>query len=188
MVPVALLAGVGFQGLVELLSLQSAEMKPPRRVLAVVAGWFALLAFAGSALMPGPALQALPRDQRNAMAWVLDETPADNTFLIVAPAGASAGSESEWFPVLAERRSLGTYQGSEWLDNPDGPSPWQRYDALQSCADEDVSCLDEWAAGSTFNYVYVREEGTDLLRASLSESAGYTIVYQNAGVWIFARD
>ena len=52
------------------------------------------------------------------MGWIATATPLRATFLVVAPVGNSAGSESEWFPVIANRKSLGTYQGLEWICLP----------------------------------------------------------------------
>ena len=40
-------------------------------------------------------------------------------------------------PVIANRKSLGTYQGLEWISAPPGPSAWERYELLQSCGTQD---------------------------------------------------
>jgi hypothetical protein len=192
MVPLALLVGVAVGGLGEVVRASrpaEARERALHRGIAAVGVCLAFVSFFGSALLPGPALQALPQTQREAMRWVAAATPVDSRFLIVAPKGASAGSESEWFPVLAGRQSLGTYQGSEWLERQPGPLPWQRYDQLQACGQQDVACLEDWARerGLDFTHVYVRESGTARLRYSLVASLQYSLEYRAPDVWIFAH-
>jgi hypothetical protein len=192
MVPLALLVGVGVGGVGELVR-PSQPLETPakaRRVAVVLVGvCLALFSLLTSALLPGPALQSLPQSQRVAMRWVAAATPTDGRFLIVAPEGASAGSESEWFPVLARRESLGTYQGSEWLERQPGPLPWLRYNQLQACGQQGVACLEDWARAGRrdFTYVYVRDSGTARLRYSLAASPQYALEYHAPDVWIFAR-
>jgi len=191
-VPIALLVGEAAGALGRLLSAGPLSLRLTTRSRTMVyatVGCIALIPVAGS-LRPSPVLSALPESDRTAMRWAAEATPDQAAFLVIAPAGISAGSESEWFPVLAERRSLGTYQGLEWLPQPPGPSPWQRYDSLQSCAIRDVACLDRWAqeGNADFDYVFVREVGTERLRESLSASTEFTLSYHAADVWIFARN
>lgn len=192
MVPLALLVGVAVGALAHLLRADSQGLLLTTRSRFVVVAMVAcvgLIPLAGTFLGSGPAPRALPDTDRVAMRWIAASTPPRATFLVIAPAGVSAGSESEWFPVLAERRSLGTYQGSEWLPQVAGPSPWQRYDRLQACGARDVICLDRWAgeAGAEFDYVFVRETGSERLRESLSASTEFELAYHAPDVWIFAR-
>ncbi len=50
------------------------------------------------------------------MAWVDDHAASDSSFLILRPAVPwQINREAEWFPALAQRRSILTVQGSEWL-------------------------------------------------------------------------
>ena len=124
MVPLALLVGVAAGALTPLVTGLKGMGMPKGSRLAIhgIAAWICVLAIAG-ALLPSAPLRALPDSDLAAMRWVAASTPADADFLVVAPAGVSAGSESEWFPVVANRRSLGTYQGLEWLRHAPGASP-----------------------------------------------------------------
>ncbi|MGH2443047.1 MAG: hypothetical protein ACRDFX_07790 [Chloroflexota bacterium] len=107
--------------------------------------------------------------------------------MIVGPSGTSAGSESEWFPVLSGRTSLAAYQGTEWLGRTKGPSPWKRYLDLQKCGNSSTNCLERWAqqSGVKFQYVYVRVNGTERLRISLSRFPRFRLAYRNSGVLLF---
>jgi hypothetical protein len=191
MVPVSLLVGAAAAAIAPLLTPSRPSSLP--RVGLRFAGVAAVALFATlsviSTLQPGSELRALPASTLGALRWVADSTPPRAGFLVVAPAGVSAGSESEWFPALAERRSLGAYQGKEWLQQEPGPSPWERYRRLQACGSRDVACLESWAreTSSEFDYVLVREAGTERLRESLLASAEFTLAYRAPDVWIFSR-
>lgn len=187
MVPLALLAGVGITGVVGLVT-RSAAPGAPRGIVITSLTWLGVLCVIGSVAIPGPALQALPTTHRDAMEWVARNTPDDSAFLLVAPAGNAAGSESEWFPVLTGRPTLGAYQGSEWLQHSGPESLWERYDELQACGARDVACIEAWAAsGGAFQYLYVRDIGTESLRASLATAARYTLAYRAVDVSIYSR-
>lgn len=190
MVPLALLVGIGLDGLVNAIQTRPLPVGRISRVaLSCLLSWVAFSVFIGSTALPGPALRALPEAQIEAMRWVAANTSEESTFVVVAPFGVSAGSESEWFPVLTGRINLGVYQGSEWLPRRIGPSRWERYDQLQRCGAEEFGCIEQWATqeGAEFAYVYVREAGTQTLRSSLLASTKYSLVYHVPDVWIFAR-
>ena len=70
---------------------------------------------AGAALVSDPdrggeghLLEPLPRPQRAAVTWVARHASPDAEFLIVPERGWPADRLSEWFPVLAQRRSVAT--------------------------------------------------------------------------------
>jgi hypothetical protein len=191
MVPLALLVGVAARALAEMLQRSASGESRSMAAWFLTYGttaWLATLSLAGTLLSSEP-LQALPASHRAAMHWVSTTTPPEASFLVVAPSGIAAGSESEWFPVLAGRRSLATYQGTEWLPRGGGPSPWERYAELQDCGGRDVQCLDDWAAAedATYDYVYLREVATQSLRHSLTDSSEFVLAYQGQDVWIFGR-
>lgn len=190
-VPLALLVGVGVDGIFGLCRqvLTNGERRRMSPAITVLLGWVGVYVYIAALALPGPALKALPASQRAAMRWVVAHTSPRSRFLIVAPAGDSAGSESEWFPALTNRISLGTYQGTEWLKQRRGPSLWQQYDDLQACGVQDVRCLDSWAHRSHahFQFIYVRTPGTSPLRDSLLHDAAYRLAFRGPGVRIYAR-
>ena len=74
--------------------------------------------------------------ERGTMTWARDNTGRDETFAIIGyPAD---GGVVEWFPAIAQRRSVTTAQGSEWL--PAGDS-WER--AWEDVRCRAISCLPE---------------------------------------------
>jgi hypothetical protein len=192
MVPIALLVGVAVGALAEVQRSGSGSFlsRNALRIGAIAAVAVVAVASVVGTLRPDGGLQALPDSTLDAMVWVAATTPPEATFVVVAPAGVSAGSESEWFPQVAGRQSLGTYQGREWLEQDPGPAAWERYNRLQACGASNVACLNSWAedAGESFDYVFVRAAGTDHLRESLDASPEFDVVYEGPDVWIYARD
>jgi hypothetical protein len=161
----------------------------------------------------GRSLQSLSPEERTAMRWVAEETPADSRFLIItgngweprtgwawgAQSGWADDRVSEWFPVLANRPSVGTVQGTEWFPDNVFALSAQSYDAAQRCANWTANCLDAWSAeaGRPFTHVYIpkspfvhRDPNTQCcqtLLASLREDSRYARVYDGPGAVIFAR-
>jgi hypothetical protein len=146
-------------------------------------------------------LGALSLDEREAMLWVARHTPTTSRFLVVTKYGFWEDRISEWFPVLAERLSLATVQGYEWIPNA-FYQRWKRFDALQDCATQDVSCLERWGTQSdvSFTHVYIRKGMGELdffkneieqccgwLERSLKSSPHYQVVYDGAGATVYAH-
>lgn len=146
-------------------------------------------------------LEALTREERDAMRWVAANTPETSSFLVITSYGQWAMDRtSEWFPALAERVSLTTIQGTEWLPDHQFHRRQERYEALQECAAEGASCLENWEkqTGVTFTHVYIPKSEVEMwlvtskdlsssLRNSLRASAEYDVVYDGPGATVFAR-
>jgi hypothetical protein len=145
-------------------------------------------------------LTGLTADERAAMAWVDGNTPATSAFAVVSGDRWPIDRTSEWFPVLAGRRSVATVQGTEWL--PDGAfrASISEYDELQVCADRDGGCLEEWeaATGRRFDYVYIpklptryadpgEERCCFTLERALSDDRHYRLAFDGPGAVIFER-
>ena len=137
-------------------------------------------------------LFALPADVRAAMVEVRDHTPADAEVVVVSGTGWWVDATAEWFPVLAERRSVTTVQGAEWL----GPEVWRRaldgQLTVTACAFDSVACFDDWLGvyGTTATYVFIPRgapsasplstECCPALRAPLID-AGYPVIFDEPG-------
>jgi hypothetical protein len=142
-------------------------------------------------------LRTLPPAERDAMAWVIGHTARDSTFVILTLNGAENGwsqdRTSEWFPILANRKSLGTVQGSEWLSSGGFTTHTQRFSTLHSCSDADIACLEAWArdGGTDFTHVYIAKDHQTLgsravdccdpLVRLLQASSRYALVYDSPG-------
>ena len=96
----------------------------------------------------------------------------------------------EWLPAIAERHSIGTVQGSEWLGGEGFQTQLQRHGAIRSCAGATAECyagVDPTALiyvpKGQLNGLFSPDDCCPALRATL-EDAGYSIVYDGPGATI----
>ncbi len=146
-------------------------------------------------------MRVLPKEERQAMAWIAENTPPDSRFLLITSAISwPRDITGEWFPVLAKRVSLGTVQGTEWLPNNRFAKAAEAYLTLQRCGTDDVRCVEAWAQenGMDYTHIYVSKAlwkfGLDkerdccaALRFSLAQAPGYRIVYDGPGALVVAK-
>lgn len=193
-VPIALLAGIGSVALLTLL----VERVPSARPWPALAGAGFLLGYAVLALLlilvrparsgQGSDLVSLSQDERATMAWVARETPPTSRFLIVSGASWQSDRSSEWFPVLAQRVSVATPQGYEWISNVAFAQHVALHTGVQQCAGKDAACLEPWVAPLAVNYLYVHTGAACCAVAqSLAADPRYALVYDRGGTQIFAR-
>ena len=141
----------------------------------------------------GPNLTALRPEERALMRDLAERTAPASRFIVVTGQPWFSDKVAEWFPVLANRVSVNTVQGSEWL--PGGF--FKRVDeniAVQgSCADGEVICLEQWAAstGRAYTHVYVAKSRLApccaRLMASLRANPTYTILHDSPAAMVAAR-
>jgi len=166
--------------------------------LLVYALWSAL----GAQMTQWTPLCALRKEEREAMRWVAANTdPASKFAVLTLPLGWARNATAEWFPSLAERVSVATVQGCEWLPNHEFDRRLEEYDELVAeCAIADLECLEAWSqrTGRSFTHVYIsaptvlpgEEKPRDCcvcLRDALLASPRYVMVYDGPGAMIFAR-
>ncbi len=96
---------------------------------------------------PGSPGRTLTPESRDAMQWVRDNTAKESTFLILTGGHWDVDAVSEWFPLLADRRSVATVQGYEWLGSGAFSHQRAQYETLQRCAsDRRQACVSDWEA------------------------------------------
>ncbi len=153
-----------------------------------------------AAFVSGPRLlTAATTDERTAMRWVAQHTPASSRFAIITGDAWFTDRTNEWFPALAERASVATPQGYEWLPPGAFRRQVERYKALQKCSDRNADCLAAWSAeqGAAYGYIYIPklaprnyetadpDECCAALRAALRSDTHYSVVYDGPGATIF---
>jgi hypothetical protein len=138
-------------------------------------------------------LKALSSYDRQAMEWVAQNPPADSEFAVLTGKNWTTDYVSEWFPALAERNSITTVQGTEWLPNQQYKKTIDAYSQLQSCANKGYSCVSAWAGENGINnsYLYISKLQTYGEEAFLPityfpvPEEGYRLVYENPEVEIY---
>jgi hypothetical protein len=193
-IPLAMLAGIG---LVEVVwpALNRLPREPSRLATVALRGFLAyiftylLVAAYLTAAFISNSLSLQAADQA-ALAWVRADTPADSQFVLLTGGSAFSDPLADWFPALAQRKSLDTVFGQEWVPAVSIRREIEQYNQVQECLQEEVDCLAAWAKtkGSDFTYVLIpRKVSPSLLLGSLQHSANYALAYQNEAVLIFKR-
>lgn len=142
------------------------------------------------------AMDSLPSGEREAMEWVSTHTPDTSRFVVLSGLeNVWQDQSAEWFPALAERQSVSTVQGFEWVPTS-FYARWINNSALQSCANQEDDCLESWSrdTGQDFSHIYLSKREipefswsvTPLLN-SLKRSMNYDLLYENSEAAIFAR-
>lgn len=170
-------------------------------VTPAVVGVLALYAWLSSMMVLPNTLVGLTHAEREAMAWISQQTPPESSFAVVTNGTWARDRASEWFPVIAERRSVATVQGYEWLPDRAFEQMQGAYQELQECGLVTSDCLDTWSEehGIGFSHVILTrtepiESWDDLrypcctaLELALAGDNRYQLIYQNADVVVFER-
>jgi len=141
--------------------------------------------------------QVLGAEEIKAINWARENTGSRSRFLIFDEQDNPLLSPlTEWFPALAERRSVATIQGTEWLtENKYYNEQYSVITDIHQCLYRDVECLYELQDDLSDQYDYImlsgdrqKENGNHLpLFASLSESPDFALVYTSPNIFIFQR-
>ncbi len=143
--------------------------------------------------------------EKNSMQWVKENTPEKSQFLVLTgDADAMCDLVSEWFPALAQRTSVTTLQGREWLLGSKFDEFTNKRTNIQQCINEDLSCIDQQIKYFTtdLDYIYVSNKPTtskcipvDALSrktrdvvTSLKTSSKYVLAYNAEDIFVFKRN
>lgn len=144
-------------------------------------------------------LGSVPEGEREAMEWISENTPEDAEFLVLT-AGMpwEADSGAEWFPVLAERRSVLTPQGSEWLPGEEFDRRKCVYNGVKGfgAAGWGIRDVERWAQerGLGFTHVYIsksKAEGWNIdwnsVAASAQRRSSYEVLRDDKWAMVLGR-
>jgi hypothetical protein len=197
--PVSLLAGIGVAEVLRPLLVVRTQGWRANALAIAVTGFFVVYSTLAAMIRDtemgaeAATLTSLSRDERDAMRWVAANTPPTSRFFVVPDVGWPYDKVAEWFPVLAERQSVATVQGREWMPNGEFARYVDLYGPAQSCGGRTADCLDRWSAesGASFSHVFIaRPPGGGCCRQldeSLRADPRYALVFDGPGAEIFAR-
>jgi hypothetical protein len=145
-------------------------------------------------LINQPILRPIKQNDRAAMRFIAENTPRGARFVALAPQAWFEADSVEWFPLLADRQSLTTPQGLEWISSTE---------FLAVCEDTyELSALvrREQATGNSdalveyverrfkeFEYVVIFANNVDKGVGGFFKTGRYDLVYAKSGVLIFYR-
>lgn len=144
---------------------------------------------------------SLSVSDQGAMNWVHANTPENSRFLVLTGTNSiSCDMVLEWFPALANRKSIYTVQGTEWTQGANFATYVRSTYTVQAClTNGDVKCLDAALSRSAYDYLYVSKiprldcRTIDYKNAfhyfleSLASTNEFRKVYESDGVIIFDK-
>lgn len=154
-------------------------------------GFFILLFVYGAFQVSNTlSLQVLSAEERKAIQWVRSHTnPADRFLILDQQPNPLHSALTEWFPALAERRSVATIQGTEWLAGEKNYVNY--YDAIaevQGCLYQNFECVDKMKGDLPDDYDYILlsvKGGKSPLGNSLSARSDFALAYSSEAIQIF---
>lgn len=191
--PWALLAGAGVEAVGQLLrSGVSGETRMGRRAVAATAAvalFLSLIGALGSVVDSSSKLHPLGGETIAAMRWLAEEGP-DGPVLVPTSEVWGFDDVGEWLPAIAERRSIGTVQGSEWLGSDGFDAQLATHESILSCAGSTAACYRALAPDAVLFIPKGRLAGLfspsdccPALRETLAAD-GYEIIYDGEGATI----
>ncbi len=196
-VPWSLLGGAAFAFVLEGVG---PLVKPRDRALRLAVGlvvlFAALVSSMGSVVDETSRLQRVTEDHVAAMEWAREETEPGTRFIVAAIVGWGADEISEWFPAVAQRQSVATVQGTEWLGAEGYIDQAHRHRAVRLCTSSTDRCMAEWAESEGFTDAWLfipkgringplsPDDCCPALRELVQDSPYYEVVYDGAGATI----
>lgn len=130
--------------------------------------------------------------ERAAMRWVSTSTPVASRYLVVLPRIWASNAVAEWFPVLANRTSVATVQGTEWLPNHAFTRAEAVDSAVDACANGTTACIQRvrQTDGLSFTHLFIPKSPDApccaALRASVRQDPRYQVIYDGPGATVAA--
>jgi hypothetical protein len=193
-VPWALACGIGIEAVVGIVS-SDGRVPASRALLGVAAGvtlFLALIGSLGSVADGSSKLHSLDGGHLDAMAWLADNTGADARVLVPVAGVWGDDEVSEWLPALAQRQSVGTVQGSEWLGVDGFEAQLGVHNEIRDCSGATVACYAGVDPGALLFIPKGQLAGPfspgdccPAVRETV-EQAGYRVVYDGPGATIAA--
>jgi hypothetical protein len=140
-----------------------------------------------------PSLQSVGKNDLQTMAWIRQNISPGKHFLVLDTPNFFWAARSEWFPALTDQVNLGAVQGYEWIDGNQFTERIERFVELQSCNQQDVRCLADWANGQQVDYIYLTEslfsseKYGEPLRTSIANAKNYQLVFSTQTTRVFRK-
>lgn len=134
--------------------------------------------------------QVLRAEERTAIEWIKSNTNPADRFLVLDQQGNPLHSPlTEWFPALAERRSIATIQGTEWLNGKNSyTNQFNAIVGVQQCIYSNVNCIYELQGALSDKYEYIMLSvagGQSPLIDSLNSSRDFSLIYSEDSIKIY---
>jgi hypothetical protein len=205
-VPLAMLAASAFVDIVLAgLRLAKGDDSAPEVVTSIERGtllyFFMYLLFSGYLFSWQISSATLYPSDREAMQWVRANTPADASFLVLTGSrSVSCDSVPEWFPAMAQRKSIYTVQGTEWTLGKNFGDFVQKSSAVQACVSDGVNCVMDLTQSTKYDFIYVSKklqvdncsplsypQTFPYFVENLRATPNFAVAYETDGVVVFRK-
>lgn len=135
-------------------------------------------------------LVALTGSERSGMAWIKEHTPSEAKFVVLTDSVSWQDDRvAEWFPVLADRKSLTTAQGLEWMPGNVFRSKVESILELKSNQAASGGGLAKYITShyASFEYIAVFIPHIEPTYGEFLETGHYRVVYDQDSVLVFER-
>jgi hypothetical protein len=180
---------LGYSGIVEPLSSLSSKAL----LLVLIFYWIVSCWLTGSNVVEK---YLLTSEDIAAMEWVKINTPIESRFIILSGNYPFLDPSSEWFPAVAQRASIATVQGHEWIIDTDFDKLFDNSFEVQKCIIQDLDCVLEWQelVKKNFDYIYLHKSmitqyssktNTTALSGYIEKSNLFELVYETEKIIIY---
>lgn len=147
---------------------------------------------------PWAPVHAVSEARRDTTEWIASTLEPDARFALITNSTWPADADSEWFPILAERVSVATVQGSEMYGREAFDEARVVFHALQTCVrEQSVPCVQDWLADHHADYLYLPigqlhgpsspEDCCEDLRALLARDPGFEPIHAEGATPVIFR-
>jgi hypothetical protein len=135
---------------------------------------------------------SLTSEDLSVFEWINKNIPTGSRIAIVTNLKPLTDPVSEWFPALTKSINVSTPQGHEWIPGTNFDEILQQYIDLQSCSNQEVTCLEDWedSTGNKFEYFLIRKGSSlnqGVLEISLNKNTDYQLIHFTDMVSIYQK-
>ncbi len=198
MIPMAFLAAETLLRITDALPLPTSRLPPLQaewigsRLRQVWLGWLVItwVVSAFTTMQRIATRYTLTFAERQTMLWLHEHTPPEARLAAITGGEPLLDPYNEWLPALAERHSLTTVFGYEWIHDGQFGNRLQAYRHLQKCAFQESDCVQTWieAEGRVDFLVLLtsREDQRPFpLQIALESDPRFEQVYRNEQVQVY---
>jgi hypothetical protein len=137
----------------------------------------------------------VPLSVRQASEWIRSHTQAEDRFLVMTGVeGVLDDPVNEWFPVLTERQSITTAQGTEWLGSNIFVKKLPLLREIQRCKSDisPLQCADTLAGTMDVEYDYIMyvfsdQQGRSITAPDVYKFSNFQVVYSTSDVLVLMK-
>jgi len=145
-------------------------------------------------LIKQPILHPIKQSDRAAMQFIANNTPQNAKFVVLTPLNWFEADSGEWFPLLADRQSLTTPQGLEWISSSEflkiGQATYELSSLVRSAqAGNNSSEIARYVEThfEEFEYVVIFANNLNRNFGGFLETGRFNLIYSKNNALIFSR-